>query len=512
MSGSSLAGRVLDRLAEAGVRDIVVCPGGRNAAFVQALAAEDRFHCWCHFEERSAAYFALGIAKASGRPAAVIVTSGTAAGELLPAAMEAHYAGVRLILVTADRPRRFRGSGAPQSAEQKGLFGACCRQSVDVADDEPMPALARSAGPTHVNVCLEDPKGAEATGLHPMAGSLSLRSFLKESWRPLVIAGGMSKADAEEAKHFLLTLGAPVWCESQSHLREDSDLKSLRVTVADGIFDRAKGVGDPIDGVLRLGSVPTHRIWRDLEDRHRSLPVLSISRLPFTGLGRTSSLELWDDVHWPSRGDANAPGRLLAADRDAQARLQLLLDKFPRSEAAMMRRLSQVIGGSAFVFLGNSLPIREWDLAADFTTGAGRTYAANRGLNGIDGLVSTFLGMCSAEEAGNGENWAILGDLSTLYDGPGLWAIPEMAAGVEWTIAVINNFGGQIFASMFPEPEFQNRHQLDFASWARHWGVDHRLAESPVDIVPAGGRRLLEIRPDAAQTEAFVQEWRASLP
>lgn len=153
-----LAKHVLEQLTLVGTEVLVVCPGARNAPFVQQLAQQKQFLCFYWPEERSAAFFALGKSKYTDKPTAVITTSGTAAAELLPATMEAYYSGIPLILVTADRPRRFRGRGCPQSAEQVGLFGLYAPYAVDLAGQETlcMEQWSRQS-PAHLNVCFEEP-------------------------------------------------------------------------------------------------------------------------------------------------------------------------------------------------------------------------------------------------------------------------------------------------------------------------------------------------------------------
>lgn len=150
--------QILEELAHCGVRDICVCPGGRNTPFVNALDKIPFFNTYYWPEERSAGFFALGKSKRTLLPTAVITTSGTAVGELLPAAMEAYYSGVPLVFVTADRPRRFRGSGAPQAAEQVGIFGQYAVFEQDIADqDTCLLNQWKKNGMAHINVCLEEP-------------------------------------------------------------------------------------------------------------------------------------------------------------------------------------------------------------------------------------------------------------------------------------------------------------------------------------------------------------------
>jgi len=153
-----LACQVLEEIGSAGVKDVCLCPGARNAPLVELLTLSTYFKTFYWYEERSAAFFALGKCKIDGRPTAVITTSGTAVAELLPAAMEAYYSGNPLILITADRPRRFRGTGAPQCAEQVGIFGIYATYCQDLENNE-LCSLApwNKSTPAHINICFEDP-------------------------------------------------------------------------------------------------------------------------------------------------------------------------------------------------------------------------------------------------------------------------------------------------------------------------------------------------------------------
>jgi len=153
-----LAEQILHAAQQVGTTELCLCPGGRNSPFITLLSSSETYRCYYWFEERSAAFFALGRSKRLERPVGVITTSGTAAGELLPAAMEAYYSCIPLLLITADRPKRFRGSGAPQSAEQAGLFGKYAPFFQDLEGQEPCDLSAWDGeGPAHLNVCFEEP-------------------------------------------------------------------------------------------------------------------------------------------------------------------------------------------------------------------------------------------------------------------------------------------------------------------------------------------------------------------
>lgn len=163
MKNHELAQSVLDSIRAFGVREIVVCAGARNAPFVALLSpnsqnsAQAPFKIYSFFEERSASFFALGRMQSEGAPVAVITTSGTAAAELLPAAVEADYQRLPLVLITADRPSRYRGSGAPQAIVQTGIYSHYVEKSFDL-ENEPLTEIrASGARPIHLNVCFDEP-------------------------------------------------------------------------------------------------------------------------------------------------------------------------------------------------------------------------------------------------------------------------------------------------------------------------------------------------------------------
>src|ERR1700722_12018383 len=135
-ANTHLAKQVLEEIISQGVYEFCLCPGARNAPLIYPLVQSSQVRIYYWPEERSAAFFALGRIKATGRPVAVVTTSGTAAAEILPAAMEAYYTGLPLVLLTADRPRRFRGTGAPQAAEQVGLFSCYAHEMQDLAEED----------------------------------------------------------------------------------------------------------------------------------------------------------------------------------------------------------------------------------------------------------------------------------------------------------------------------------------------------------------------------------------
>jgi 2-succinyl-5-enolpyruvyl-6-hydroxy-3-cyclohexene-1-carboxylate synthase len=514
-----IAHRVLNAAIERGVTEFCVCAGSRNSPFVIALAREPNIKKYYWFEERSAAFFAIGRAKSTGYPVAVITTSGTAAAELLPATMEAHYTGTPILLLTADRPRRFRGSGAPQSAEQEGLFGVYVNTEWDIANEEPCTLTNWTLrGPAHLNVCFEEPdrfvnkswrfeksekpfvpfcvQQGTATETH-------LNQFLKEVSRPLVIVSSISHEAKEDICHFLLALNAPVVLEGVSKLREDTRLQHLRVSRTENLWKNSEQTGYKIDGILRIGGVPTIRLWRDLEDQLYTIPVFSINDVPFSGLSRSNilsvSLEKFFKKYKPAKCfDSNASNTWIKAERDYERMLLKLIYDEPRAEPSLFYQLSRFIPEGSLIYLGNSLPLREWDQAATFEDRRFDTHA-RRGVNGIDGQISTFLGLCSSQK----NNWALIGDLTAMYDMVGPWIIPQLIS-LNINIVVINNSGGRIFKRMYDDPEFLNIHERHFGPLAEMWGLFYeKWTEVPkVDI--QAKHRLIEIVPDNNATERFL--------
>ncbi len=518
---------VLDACLTAGAREFCVCAGSRNSPLVLPLLRTSGIDVFHFYDERAAAFFALGRLMARKRPVVVVTTSGTAAAELLPAVIEAHYQKLPMILLTADRPKAFRGSGAPQSIEQAGLFGGYVEMSLDV--DAPRGAEALSmkswgrTGPAHLNVCFDEPLLAtgddEAGDLAvpaydpPSARTVGvdfspLRDFLAGKGDLVILLGGLREEERNPVAELLSRLEAPVWAEATSGLREDPRLAGSLLKGGEGAlktFTHGR--------VLRIGGVPSLRFWRDLEDR-LEVDVLSITRAGFPGLARPSRvLECGDRIAGiADAGDsiqvASAP-EIHAEDGRQAGRLEDALRRRPLSEPALVRWLSTRIPGGATVFLGNSLPIREWNLAAT-RKDRGFQCFASRGANGIDGQVSTFLGVAAdAREA-----WAVLGDLTTLYDLGAPWICPQLRGGPR-RIVILNNGGGRIFSRLpvlgdLPAHEksrFENRHALGFAAWAEMWDWEYVKAEAPEEMELPERDTIVEVCPDEGETDGFWAAW-----
>jgi len=483
----TLSYNVVRALSELGVRHYVLCPGGRNAPIVD-LVAEQGFNTYLFHDERSAGFFATGKMMAKGEPCAVVVTSGTAVGELLPSVMESYYSRLPLIVISADRPKRFKGSGAPQTAEQEHIFGIYTPHFEDLEADT-MIQLSKwdAMTPCHLNLRLEEAYRTDFSRFPdimyapftkrrvPESGCLELEEFLQEVERPLVIVGALSAEETAPVKKFLLELEAPAVIEGHSRLRNDPDLQSFRIVNCD-----LKSV----DGILRLGGVPTTRLWRDTEYFEGKL--LSISRKPFAGSSWGaiihSDLSMLEKVSCPKR--AWHP----CLRRDFSA----LYEQYSRSEQALVHKISTLIKEDMRIFLGTSLPIREWDAYATEKTHFMDVNTA-RGMNGIDGQISTIFGLLTPETHTVG----IIGDLTALYDMGGPFVLKDCVGS--FTIFIINNGGGKIFKSLYQNPLIQNQHTLGFENFAKMFGLSYTRTLDDKSL----NYNIVEVIPDEEQTRAF---------
>jgi len=518
MTGNAiLASETLGHLTGLGVEAFVICAGARNAPLVTTLlhsAGEKGCHVWSHFDERTAAFFAMGLARRSARPVAVMTTSGTAVAELLPAVIESFYSGIPLVLVTADRPAHFRGSGAPQAIEQVGLFGQYAPTALDVSSVEELGGIAAWNGktPLHLNVCFDEPTADDrAAGWERRELSLfrsdsdssadeALTAFCQNTERPLVLLGSLDESWRAGVERFLKMTGLPFWAEGSSGLRECQALKDQRLGSEFRISELKPG------GILRIGGVPSCRFWRDLEGRHE-IDVITVSQLEFSGLARVSrvltcetfpSLKMETQEGW---GD----DPILLND----TKLEGLLTRHEGSEPSFVRQLSEIIPTEALVFLGNSMPIREWNLAATCAVPHSQCFAS-RGANGIDGQIATFLGLAE----GSDESWGVFGDLTALYDlnAP---ALLRAETGEKKRIVILNNGGGRIFSrlpSMADLPpaakrRTENHHDRTFRSWAEMWDLDY-VAWHPGDPFPELDREVVVIEA-VLNNEATEGFWEA---
>ncbi len=524
--------KIIKELLEWGVREFYICAGARNVPLIEVLLNIKGIKVFSHFDERSLAFYALGRIKALEQPVAVIVTSGTAVAELFPAIMEAYYSDLPLVAITADRPKRQRGSGAPQTAEQKDIYGKYVTACIDVeAKDEIDLSGYLPNKPIHINPCFDIPLQSNK-GLNFDAADFKIKKidkniknnekcieifkdFLFSSKNMLVIVSKNKVKHNSIIVNFLKLLKRPVYLESTSNIRESEELCDLKVMFAENIWQDSELLDYKFDSILKIGNTPTHKLWRDIAEEKLNLKVLSISESHFAGAVNAMHMQIDYDLFFPCVIDFMAKNNYLYGT-NKQSFLCKCRNSFQEltknhillelSEQSYINALSRKIPQNSKIYLGNSLPIRTWDLAASYDNRCFQI-EASRGLNGIDGQISTFLGSAETEKL----NVGIFGDLTSLYDLQSLWTI-EYRNNLSFIIIIINNSGGQIFNGILNgnSAEFcKNVHSLSFKYWAQMWGIDYILIEKKHELENLNFvsnqniRQIIEIRPCSLQTLEF---------
>jgi 2-succinyl-5-enolpyruvyl-6-hydroxy-3-cyclohexene-1-carboxylate synthase len=538
---------LLGALQRAGLGHAVLCPGSRSAplALAAGLLQHRRLRLHTALDERSAAFFALGLARATGLPAAVITTSGSAVAQLLPACVEADHGAIPLLLLSADRPDRLKGCGANQSVNQEDFLRGSCRwfgqaSGTGMGGMEPaaVEALAAEAylrslggngalpaGPVHLNLPFEEPLHVGAASLASLAGSLAgadpagsvhrARAAVSPSAalpaldpdRPGVVVAGpwRGRPQAWQAHLDALILwqrrsGWPVLADPLSGLRGQAQLTCV------GGYDLLLESPDPVlapSQVLRLGSLPASRRlerWLAGLDAEQVLVSEGDSRpldpLAVVRAQTAAGLQAWvgGQLNGPSVAPSTAACRLATTWRDAENRLQALLDQAlstdPRSaaawnEPALARHLSRLLPPGLAVMLANSSPVRDWETFAD-PAAPSRPMVGFRGASGIDGTLSEACGLAEAL----GSCLLISGDLALLHDANGwLWR-PQLQGRL--TVLVIDNGGGGIFEQLPIRIEpaelldfdrlFAMPQPVDPLALAQAHGVPARLVASPAAL------------------------------
>lgn len=395
---------MINALKKIGVEEIIFCSGSHNAPLILGLLKE--FSVLSHFDERGASFYALGRIKATNKPVCVVTTSGTAVAECLPAVIEARYSGLPLLIISADRPKRFIGTGAPQVVNQAELLSS---HSIVSAVEGDGYVQFKVDGPSHWNIHLEDsPPSLEVEIIESKQrteGNLHL--WLQSVKAPLVLVEKIPSQYFEKTVTFLEALGAPVYAEPRSNLFDK--IPSL---IVDEIVDH--------DSILRIGSVPVTSYWRSIP---QNIKVASLAAPFFAGTDHEQLL-------LPLSDDFLSNCTVAFRFKNKQKMISAKTD--------FENTVNSIPKGSR-IYFGNSLPIRD-AIRCDLR---GQWIEANRGANGIDGQIATFAGFIKGVGG-----YAFLGDLTFLYDLPSL----TLLQGEECKIFVINNKGGRIFEGL---PKYQ---------------------------------------------------------
>jgi 2-succinyl-5-enolpyruvyl-6-hydroxy-3-cyclohexene-1-carboxylate synthase len=448
-SSTDLARAVVCALVEAGVREVVIAPGSRNAplsfaAYDAAAAGLLRLHT--RVDERSAAFLALGLTKTGSR-AAVMCTSGTAVANLHPAALEAAHAGVRLVVVSADRPERLYGTGANQTTDQRAILGPLVPwRSLSSPGDVDVEELWSALGPLHWNVHLDEPLLPdvpwEVPAIEPRPEIQRPEPRIYESIplgpRTVVVAGDDA---GPPARVLAETAGWPLLAEPSSGSRTGANaIRTYRLLLGSPLAAQIERVvvcghptlSRPVSRLLAREDVevvagPGRGAWPD-----RQFPVdwSFITRLHVEGSDDPAWLAAWRDA------DA-VVGRRLDA---------LLAEQTALTPYAVAGAVARALPPGGQLVVGASNPIRDLDLMVPrYVVGARRKVLANRGLAGIDGVVSTAIGAALGRDSCR--NLALVGDVTFLHDANGLVLGPDEPRP-DLTIVVANDDGGSIFATL----------------------------------------------------------------
>jgi len=535
-----------DELIRCGLREVVLAPGSRSTppamAFYEA-ASRQRARLHVRLDERSASFTALGLAKASRRPVAVLCTSGTAAANFHPAVIEADQSGVPLIVLTADRPPELRGIGANQVIDQIKLYGSAVRWFCEAGLPEARPgavgywrslacqAWAHAAGaagglpgPVHLNLPFREPlvpgggddwlEGAESLDGRPdgqpwtrFPDRDATRDALELPWteRGVVVCGD-GDYDAQALVELAGQAGWPVLAEPSSGARHGPGaLSAYQYLLATPEFVRAHqpdlivsagrpGLSRAQIAFLGNGTARRHVVvaqgpgrWADPQRAATDVaPAVRLTGVP----GGTGSPEGWLD-------------RWRRADEAARRAVDAVLDEDENlTEPRLARDLASALPEGALLWCGSSQPVRDIDLG--LPPRADLLVLASRGTSGIDGTTSSAIGAALAH---GGPAFALIGDLTFLHDAPGLALGPDEPRP-DLCLVVVNNDGGGIFSALeqaaFPGPFerlFGTPHGAGLHHLAAAFGLPYQRLELPGDLTKAlqgTGLRMVEAQTSRA--------------
>ena len=549
---------LLEELVRGGVRHAVVCPGSRSSPLAVACQRVEGLKTWSVIDERSAGFFALGVGKQSRAPAVLVATSGTAGAHFYPAVIEAAMANVPLVVLTADRPLELQGWGAPQTIPQARLFGDFSRLFADVGLPEASEvallhlratasravgmALRMPRGAVHINVPFREPlapiaeafgeerlselaregrSGALLTAIIPAARQPAphaideVRRRIAATERGVIVCGPRDEEDgfAEAITALSHATGYPVLAEAASQARYGGGAGTL--SLYDAILRHVPfAQAHRPELVLRYGGGLTPKgpqQWIDgsgahtvqfsddgalFDPAHRAAQVIEGS-----AVASCDALS-----HGVSRGLGRWAQGFLQAERLVRNDLEAAFaEDSSLTEPRIAREVVAALPSGANLFVSSSMPIRDVDAFAPGSAMPLRVLA-NRGANGIDGIISSALGVSAA----SGRPTVLLtGDLAFLHDVGGL--LTARRHELPLTVVVVNNDGGGIFsflpiaqATSHFEPLFGTPHGVDLSHAASLYGAEFHRPDSPpalrasVKVGLEGGLHLVEVRTDRA--------------
>jgi 2-succinyl-5-enolpyruvyl-6-hydroxy-3-cyclohexene-1-carboxylate synthase len=561
---------IVEELVRCGVDSFCVAPGSRSTPLVAALAENEGARKLVHFDERGTAFAALGYARATGRPAAWITTSGTAVANGLPAVVEAATDGVPMILLTADRPPELRQTGANQTIDQPDIFGDFVRWRFDLpapsleidpamvlttVDQAAYRAIRAPQGPVHLNLMFREPFLPEAedgeepppadwlessrpytryAATKPAVDEVeieNLSDLLHPTKRGLVVVGRLaSRKQGEAVLRLADALGWPLLPDVSSQVRLGADSESLVAHYDALLADETFAGAHAPEAVLHVGGRSLSKRLEGLLSRSRPDPYIVVRENPFRldphhrvthsveaeVVGFCAALSRVTEPSPPEDDSWTAGWR--DASKEAGRRLDGLLSRVAEpSEPLVARLVSRNIPAEHGLVVASSMPIRDVDTYAA-TDGAPVPVAANRGASGIDGTVATAAGFAR----GLGRPVTLLiGDLALLHDLNSL----AMLRGLRVVVVAINNDGGGIFSFLsvarheaFFEPYFGTPQGVGFEPAAAMFGLDYERPGTTDEFLEAyraactrEGSTLIEVKTDREENVALHRKLLAGL-
>jgi 2-succinyl-5-enolpyruvyl-6-hydroxy-3-cyclohexene-1-carboxylate synthase len=532
-----------ETLVRRGVSQAVISPGSRSTPLTMALVQNERIEAIPVLDERSAAFFALGLAKQTRKPVVLVCTSGTAGANYFPAVIEAHESGVPLIVITADRPPEMRDCASGQTIDQQKLFGGFVKFYHELAVPEASVVLLRylrqtvahaveraaAGGPVHLNAPFRDPLPpiADATA-RGLAGEDWVKFFAHldteapvvkqtvawstQATRGVIVAG--PGADAASVTGLAKATGWPVLADVLSPVRHEAGTGKI-VAAYDLILRNAElaRMLTP-DVVLCVGGWPTSKVLRGWLEAGGA-------EIWFVGAGETNRDALHGrtrfiradvaalSVQAPLADAAFAQAWNEAANKAAKALADGLQSEPALVEPKVTATLAARLPEGTPLFVANSMPVRDLEYFWPANVRGVKVFFS-RGANGIDGTLSTALGVAH----GNAPAVLLTGDLSLLHDTNGFLSVPQLRGSL--TIVLVNNGGGGIFnhlpvAQFNPpfEKYWATPQSVDFAKLSAAYGVEHVVVNGVAQLaalvteLPATGVRVLEVRTERARDAAF---------
>lgn len=511
---------LVDEFYQLGVRHAVFSPGSRSTTMAMLFKKHEGFETYMNIDERSASFMALGIAKAHKEPTVLVCTSGSAVAHYLPAVLEAQYSGVPLIVLSADRPHTLLHVGAPQTVDQHKIFGTAVNYYEELAVPQEshyytyprqvarkayMKAMDTKKGPVHINVPLFEPLVPELSRNHFEAGRSSFKvvkpnyggafscddgnNLLERYERILILAGPQIDIDeANTIRSFGEALQAPILADPLSNVR-GCGASDVVISTYDALLaGQALWHELKPDCVIQFGQIVVSKrvqqmiaSWTDVEYIEVNPTMDSMNPTGKTTMHVQASIDVFTHLYGKNNSSDTYLNIWQRLEQEGKKQLSSAINEPHCFEGRTIRELQQYIPENGQIFVANSMTIRDFDYFW-FSGGSRAVLYGNRGVNGIDGTISTALGL-----AVNGRpTYLVTGDLSLFHDLNGL-AVAK-THNLNLTIILHNNDGGGIFEYLPQKGTkhfdylFSTSQGLDYSGAAKLYGCGYTKISSPNEL------------------------------